>query len=98
LKRIAVAAVLALSMSAFAVEVNSASQAELEQIRGVGVALSERLVAEREKRPFRNWADLIDRLPGIGPKQAARLSTAGLRIQGTEYEPSSGGQPAAPHQ
>jgi len=68
-----------------AVELNTATQAELEQLKGVGVSLSERLLAAREKRPFSDWTDLIARVPGIGPAQAARLSAAGLRIGDQPY-------------
>jgi competence protein ComEA len=74
-----------LSFSATALEVNTASQAELEQLRGVGVALSERLLDERAKRPFADWKDLRARVPGLGRKQAARLSAAGLRVADQPY-------------
>lgn len=70
---------------AHALDVNTASQAELEQLRGVGVALSERLLDERAKRPFADWPDLLARVPGLGRKQAARLSTAGLRVGDQPY-------------
>jgi competence protein ComEA len=96
LKHVAAAAALALYSSAFAVELNTATQAELEQLKGIGVELSERLIAEREARPFRDWADVIDRLPGIGAKQATRLSAAGLRVEGTEYAPPGSGGKKAP--
>jgi competence protein ComEA len=71
--------------SACALDVNTASQAELEQLRGIGVALSQRLLDERAKRPFADWADLLARVPGLGPKQAARLSAAGLRVGDLVY-------------
>lgn len=74
-----------LSFSAAALDVNTASQAELEQLRGIGVALSERLLDERAKRPFTDWADLLARVPGLGRKQAARLSAAGLRVADRAY-------------
>lgn len=67
-------------------DANTATQAQLEQLRGVGVAMSEALLAEREKRPFSDWNDLIKRVPGLGRKSAARLCEAGLRVgsQGCE--------------
>ena len=76
----------ALPFAASALELNTASQAELEQLKGIGVALSERLLEEREKRPFTDWADLIKRVPGIAQKQASRLSAAGLRIDNAPYQ------------
>ena len=50
-------------------EVNTASQAQLESLPGVGPALSERLLKARVK--------------GIGPATARKLSEADLRVQGT---------------
>lgn len=86
MRRLLLAAALALApWLAHALDVNTASQAELEQLRGVGVALSERLLAERAKRPFADWADLLTRVPGLGRKQAVRLSAAGLRVAEQAY-------------
>lgn len=70
-------------------EVNTANQAELEQVKGVGPQLSTRILAERIQAPFRDWADLQARLKGIGPAKAQRLSDAGLTVQGRHW-------PAAP--
>ena len=39
----------------------------LEQLRGIGVSMSEKLLAERAKQPFADWADLIARVPGVSP-------------------------------
>ena len=62
------------------IDLNTASQAALERLKGIGVALSERLLAERAKQPFADWDDLMKRVPGVGPKLARRLSDQGLRI------------------
>lgn len=67
-------------------DANTAPQAQLEQLRGIGVALSERLLAERAVRPFSDWNDLVARIPGLGPVQARKLSAEGLRVQGRAYE------------
>ncbi len=85
--RTLIAAVLAsLSLGAFAaVDVNKASRAELEALPGVGTALSARVLAEREKAPFKTWADLIQRVRGVGPASAAKLSAAGLTVADTPY-------------
>ena len=37
--------------------VNTASQAELEALKGVGPQLSEAILAARRDKPFRDWAD-----------------------------------------
>ncbi len=88
MRRIA-AALLSASCIAFAqggeVDVNTASQAQLESLRGIGVALSERLLEERGRRPYTDWNDLAARVPGVGPKLAERLSAQGLRVGGRPF-------------
>lgn len=68
--------------------VNTASQAELETLKGVGPQLSEAILAARRERPFRDWADFTARLHGIGPVRAGRLSAAGLRVGELAWEPA----------
>ncbi|WP_298234025.1 helix-hairpin-helix domain-containing protein [uncultured Azohydromonas sp.] len=70
-----------------AVDVNTATQAQLEQLRGIGVSMSEKLLAERAKQPFADWADLIARVPGVSVRSAERLSAQGLRVGERAYEP-----------
>lgn len=78
------ALVLALlsSWAVAAVELNSADQAALETVRGIGPGLSAKLLAERQKARFKDWADVIERVPGVGTASAAKLSAAGLTVQG----------------
>ncbi len=72
-------------------ELNSASQAELESLAGIGPALAERLLAARTQAPFKDWADLQRRVRGIGAALARRLSAQGLRVQGLPYEEQAPG-------
>jgi competence protein ComEA len=83
--------VVALAAPAWALEVNQASAAELDGLRGVGPGLSTPMLEERAKAPFRDWADLMARIKGIGPGNAARFSAQGLRVNGQAYE-----RPASP--
>jgi competence protein ComEA len=76
-----------------ATDVNKASRAELEAIPGVGPALSGKILEARRSGEFRNWDDLVERVSGIGPGSAARLSKAGLTVGGAAY--SGGDKPAA---
>lgn len=69
-----------------AVDVNQASEAELDGIKGVGPATSRLIVAERNKSEFKNWADFIGRIKGLGDKSAARFSAQGLTVNGAAYE------------
>jgi competence protein ComEA len=75
-------------LDAAALELNTASQAELEQLRGIGVALSERLLAERAQRPFDDWADLRRRVPQVAGRRAEQLSQQGLRVADKPYAPA----------
>lgn len=83
------ALLLTLSLGAFAaVDVNKATQAELEALPGVGTALAGRVLAERQKSPFKDWADLIQRVRGLGEGNAAKLSQGGLTVGTAAYKPA----------
>ncbi|WP_454056101.1 ComEA family DNA-binding protein [Cupriavidus sp. Marseille-Q8015] len=61
------------------VDVNSADEATLTEVRGIGPAMARRIVEARQKDgAFRDVDDLADRVPGVGPKSAANLQDAGL--------------------
>jgi competence protein ComEA len=68
-----------------AVDVNQASQAELESIKGIGPGLATKILAARKTANFKDWADLVDRVSGVGPGNAARLSQAGLTVAGSAF-------------
>ena len=78
-----------------AVDVNHASEAELDGIKGVGPATSRLIVAERNKSEFKNWADFIGRIKGLGSKSAARFSAQGMTVDGAAYEAGVAGSKAA---
>jgi len=54
------------------IDVNQATLAELQKLPGIGPKMSQRIVDEREKRPFASVSDLR-RVSGIGPKTLERL-------------------------
>ena len=68
-----------------ALELNTASRAELEQLRALGPAKVEVLLQQRERGPYRDWMDLRRRVRGIGAKTAAQLSSDGLTVNGVPY-------------
>ena len=72
-----------------ATDVNRATQAEIERIKGIGVEMSTRILDEREKREFKDWADLVARVKGIGTASAARFSAAGLSVNGAAFAGAS---------
>ncbi len=79
------------------VELNQATEIDLDGLRGVGPTLTRQVLHERQNKAFESWADLLQRVKGIGPKKAANLSDQGLRVQGQAYAPSAttGPRPAA---
>ena len=86
LKKLFAALLALLAAAAFAAtDVNKADQAELEAIKGIGPALSQRLLDERKKSAFKDWPDVIERVKGIGSGNAARFSAAGLTVNGSAY-------------
>jgi competence protein ComEA len=68
-----------------AVDANKASAKELEAVKGIGPALSGKIVKARAEAPFRNWDDMMKRVSGVGPVKAARLSTQGFTVGGSAY-------------
>ena len=88
-KIIAFLACLPLSLALAGVEINQASEADLDGIKGLGPATTRLILAERQKAEFKSWADLISRVKGLGENSAAKLSEAGLSVNGVSYMPKS---------
>lgn len=78
-------ALLVATASLAAVDVNTASEAELDGIKGIGPALSGKILKARQQGPFKDWADLMQRVKGIQPKSARQLTEAGLNVNGAGY-------------
>ena len=73
-------------MAAFAaVDVNKATEAELDAVKGIGPVTSKLITTERKKAEFKNWEDFIARVKGVGAKSAADFSAQGLTIGGAAY-------------
>lgn len=67
-------------------EINTASQAELESLPGIGPALAERILTARASAPFKDWTDLRQRVRGLGLASLRKLSAQGLRVGGLAFE------------
>ncbi len=81
-------AALAMSYAALslaAVDVNKASAADLDGVKGIGPGISARIVQERQKGAFKDWNDFIARVKGVGEKNAARFSSAGMTVNGAAF-------------
>ena len=77
-----------------AVDVNKASVADLDSIKGIGPGTSAKVLKAREQAAFKDWSDLIQRVGGIGPKKAAQLSDNGLTVNGQTYGGAVSAAPA----
>jgi competence protein ComEA len=84
------AALLALvSAAAFAAtDVNKASQAELESVKGIGPSMATRILDARRTGAFSNWGDLQSRVKGVGDGNARKFSADGLTVNGAAYAAS----------
>ncbi|MCG0583629.1 helix-hairpin-helix domain-containing protein, partial [Burkholderia cenocepacia] len=84
---------VALSLSlaaglAAAVEVNTADQAALESVKGLGPVKSKAIIDERTKNgPFKDADDLANRVKGLGTKSVGHLEENGLTIGGASTPP-----------
>jgi competence protein ComEA len=76
--------------SAFAaVDVNTADQAALDSVKGLGPVKSKAIVDERTKNgPFKDADDLANRVKGLGTKSVANLEQNGLTIGGSSAPPT----------
>ncbi|MFJ3045416.1 ComEA family DNA-binding protein [Herbaspirillum chlorophenolicum] len=85
---------MAASFAFAQVDVNKADQAALDGVRGIGPAMSKRILDERQKGgSFKDWDDLQKRVKGIKEKSANKLSANGLTVNGKSRQGASG-QPA----
>lgn len=86
IKSAAVLLSIAMAASAGAADVNTADQATLESIKGIGPDLSERILDERSKMPFKDWADFRRRVKGLGARNTEKLAAGGLTVNGVRWQ------------
>lgn len=81
-----------------AVDINKATQSELESIKGIGPAIAGKILDERKKGPFKDWNDMIERVKGVGEHNAAKFSAEGMTVGGASFKgaaPKKDDKPAA---
>ena len=91
-KILAIVAMLYAAAAFAAVDVNKATAAELDGIKGIGPGISTKILDERKKGNFKDWNDFIERVKGIGETNAAKFSAEGVTVGGASFK----GAPAAP--
>jgi competence protein ComEA len=74
------------ALSFAAVDVNKATAAELDGIKGIGPGISTKIIDERKKGNFKDWNDFIDRVKGVGETNAAKFSAEGMTVNGAGFK------------
>ena len=100
-KLLAFFAAMMVAVAFAAVDVNKATPAELDGIKGIGPVISGKIVDERKKGNFKSWEDFIERVKGVGDVNAAKFSAEGLTVGGAGYKgavapANKDAKPAAP--
>ncbi|SAK89684.1 DNA-binding protein [Caballeronia pedi] len=81
--------IVSMGVAFAAVDVNTADQAALESVKGLGPVKSKAIVDERTKNgPFKDADDLATRVKGLGTKSVANLEQNGLTIGGSSLPPT----------
>ena len=94
-KQVIAIALAFFAAAAFAsVDINKANQAELEAVKGLGTVTAGKIIDERKKGEFKNWADVQQRMHGIKDARATKLSNAGLTVGGEAYKSTGEAAPA----
>lgn len=88
-KLLAFFAAMSLVAAFAAVDVNKATEAELDGIKGIGPVTTKLIISERKKGEFKNWDDFATRVKGVGDKSAAKFSAEGLTVSGASYQGAS---------
>lgn len=74
-----------LCTSAWALELNLATEAELDGLKGMGPSLSRKVLAARANKAFTDWADFRQRVSGIGLAKAKQFTEQGLTVAGQVF-------------
>jgi competence protein ComEA len=74
-------------LSLWALEINQANEAELDNIKGMGPAMTRKVLIARAERPFANWKELMLRVSGIGKAKAQQFSDQGVLVNGLAFTP-----------
>lgn len=85
-KLLAMFLMLCATVAMAAVDVNKATEAQLDSVKGIGPVTSKLIMAERKKGEFKSWEDFIQRVKGVGDDKAAKLSEAGLTVNGASFK------------
>ena len=86
-------ALISISGVSFAVDLNKATQAELEALNGIGPAKAKAIIDYRTKNGAFKSADDLDKVKGVGKGIIAKISGE-VTIDGKPLQVPSGAKPA----
>ena len=72
--------------TALALDINQANEAELDSIKGMGPALSAKVLRARAQGSFKDWPDLMRRVSGIRQNKAQQFSEQGLTVNDQAFQ------------
>ncbi len=74
-------AAMLLPHTVLAVDINQASEQELQTVKGIGPKTAQQILEERNRAgKYASMVDLSERVRGIGPKKLSSLKAAGLTV------------------
>lgn len=80
---------LAAAAPAHALDLNAATAAQLDALKGIGPKTAQVIIDERQRGgPFASLQDLGDRVRGLGPKRLKDLESAGLQASAKATPPA----------
>jgi hypothetical protein len=62
-----------------------ANEAELDSVKGMGPALTAKVLKARAQGPFKDWQDLMQRVSGIRQNKSKQFSEQGLTVDGQAF-------------
>ena len=71
------------------VDINTATEAELDSINGIGPTMSGKILEERKKGNFKDWNNLMARVKGVREKNASKFSSQGMTVNGAPFHDST---------
>jgi competence protein ComEA len=77
---------LMLCHSALALDINQANEAELDSIKGMGPALSAKVLKAQAQGPFKDWQELMRRVSGVRQNKAQQFSEQGLTVNDQPFD------------
>jgi len=88
---------LTINMAFAATDANTASKEDLDKVKGIGPAIAQKIVDERQKNgPFKSLDDLQKRVSGVGENNVKKMAAEGLTVGGSSSTAAAPADDKAP--